>query len=367
MRCQPLRRALCLWRILTLYLDKKEEFLKDNNITQEVLERCKLSWEAIAQIGEDHRTRREDLLVTAEMFARTIQRCNSVHSVRWRVKDPEHLMEKLIRKTDPKSEFFSAKYEHISVENYHELITDLVGVRAIHLFKDQFIDIDEFLCGNWEKHENTMAYKRAGDEDADYEALIGEKSVKEHKAGYRSIHYVFKTKPMNREVLVEVQVRTIFEEGWSEIDHTVRYPNFSDNQLVGYFLRLFNRLAGSADEMGSFVKSLVLELDTTSEEMKALQEEQEQNSNQIEDLFEKLQSEIGKNEKHDATISALKNEVAKLKYQNKAPLNLDGIDQKRRKGIQVNIPTSKMNRGEIVKVARSIARQQSLLHGNGKK
>ena len=41
-----------------------------------------------------------------------------------------------------------------------------------------------------------------------------------------------------------------------QIDHRVRYPNFSQSQLVAYFLTIFNRLAGSADEMGGFVRGL---------------------------------------------------------------------------------------------------------------
>lgn len=321
-----------------------------------MIERCDLSWELISKIGEDHSKRKEELLGIAQMFAHTIQRCDSVHSVRWRIKDAEHLMEKLVRKTDPKSEFYNEKYKNITVENYHELITDLIGVRAIHLFKDQFIEIDQFLCENWPQHENTEVFKREGDEDRDYEALIGETSITTHKIGYRSIHYVFKTKPALREMLVEVQVRTIFEEGWSEIDHTVRYPNFSDDELVGYFLKVFNRLAGSADEMGSFVKSLVQELDFTSKEMKSLQEERVKNSTQIEDLFVKLENETGIKESHNQTILALRHEVEKLRKPTGAPqLNPVGISRQALKATSSN----KIKRRDIIKVASSIARQQS--------
>ncbi|EOX4840252.1 hypothetical protein ACH160_000468 [Vibrio alginolyticus] len=340
-----------------MYLTNKEQFLSANNVSKAALERSKLSWELIASIGEDHLHRLQDLTATAELFVRTIQRCNSVHSVRWRVKNPEHLMEKLIRKTDPQSEFYSEKYEGITLENYSEMVTDLVGVRAIHLFKDQFSEIDDFLCENWDKFEDTTVYTRKGDLDDDYESLRGKKTIKEHEAGYRSIHYVFKTKPMNREVLVEVQVRTIFEEGWSEIDHTVRYPNFSENELVGYFLKVFNRLAGSADEMGSFVKSLVQELDKTSEEMKLLQEEQDQNSIQIEELFNKLQDANCQHDTYNETIAKLKNEVDKLKSQNS--IEVVGKRTSSAEG-ECEIRNRPINRkDELIKVARSAVRAQS--------
>ena len=42
-----------------------------------------------------------------------------------------------------------------------------------------------------------------------------------HKAGYRSVHYLVKSRLSNRIVIAEIQVRTIFEEGWSEIDHQI--------------------------------------------------------------------------------------------------------------------------------------------------
>ena len=65
-----------------------------------------------------------------------------------------------------------------------------------------------------------------------------------------------KTCPTIVEHISEVQVRTIFEEGWSEIDHNIRYPNHSDDKIISQFLVVFNRLAGSADEMGSYIQFL---------------------------------------------------------------------------------------------------------------
>ena len=69
--------------------------------------------------------------------------------------------------------------------------------------------------------------------------------------------------------IAEIQVRTIFEEGWSEIDHKIRYPYDADNPVLGQFLVVFNRLAGSADEMGSFVKLLKRKLDSMIAETEA--------------------------------------------------------------------------------------------------
>ena len=74
-----------------------------------------------------------------------------------------------------------------------------------------------------------------------------------HPFGYRSVHYLLALKPSKNLMVAELQVRTIFEEAWSEIDHHIRYPYQADNPILGNYLEIFNRLAGSADEMGSFI------------------------------------------------------------------------------------------------------------------
>jgi len=56
--------------------------------------------------------------------------------------------------------------------------------------------------------------------------------------------------------MVEIQVRTILEEAWSEIDHTIRYPYGDGKRTLSPCLLFLNRLLGNADEMGSFIKLL---------------------------------------------------------------------------------------------------------------
>ena len=48
---------------------------------------------------------------------------------------------------------------------------------------------------------------------------------------------------------MEIQGRTLFEEGWSEIDHDIVYPYFKDDEMLKDFSTLLNRLSGMADEM----------------------------------------------------------------------------------------------------------------------
>jgi putative GTP pyrophosphokinase len=234
-----------------------EPFRTESRIEPETWEKAGISWDDLRAIGEDHEAQTPHLDQVAAFFGQIIQGFAAVHSVRWRVKDTAHLLEKIVRKRAAGND----KYRQVSAANYFETVTDLVGVRALHLFKEDCFPIDKAIRGQWETVETPVAYLRKGDpEDLRQKYSDAKFDVKEHPAGYRSVHYVLVTKPMRRPIFVEVQVRTIFEEGWSEIDHRVRYPNFSDDRLVGYFLEIFNRLAGSADEMGSYVQCLTTEL-----------------------------------------------------------------------------------------------------------
>lgn len=233
------------------------DFLIRNNISDQQWELSGCEWENLLSIGRDHEENFERLRESAEFFAKVIQKFKRVHSVRWRVKDTEHLLEKIVRKRADGAE----KYLKISSDNYFDIVTDLVGIRALHLFKEDCFDIDLEIKRCLIPVDNPIAYIRAGDQDGLLSRFREHGfDIETHPAGYRSIHYIFSSQPLHRKVISEVQVRTIFEEGRSEIDHNVRYPNFSNDELVNYFLKIFNRMAGSADEMGGFVQGLALTL-----------------------------------------------------------------------------------------------------------
>ena len=50
--------------------------------------------------------------------------------------------------------------------------------------------------------------------------------------------------------------RTLFEEGWSEIDHDIVYPYYKDDEMLTEFSGLLNRLSGMADEMSSYFRKM---------------------------------------------------------------------------------------------------------------
>lgn len=89
-------------------------------------------------------------------------------------------------------------------------------------------------------------YLREGDDTSLYEGKV---EIRKEKP-YQSVHYVIRS----REGLgVEIQVRTLYEEAWSEIDHKLRYPYDMTNEMLANYLNIMNRLTGMGDEMGSFL------------------------------------------------------------------------------------------------------------------
>lgn len=229
----------------------RDGLLERHGITVSEFQSTGLQWSLIEDICAHHERSFGDLLSAANYISQRLQQVPDIHSTKVRIKHPEHLAAKIIRK----------KLEHpeidLTVQSYEALITDLIGLRALHLFKDEWRSIHDFVQTTWDLHESPIAYVRAGDPKVLLNDLTAAScKVTEHPFGYRSIHYLLKFRPDKREYIAELQVRTIFEEGWSEIDHCVRYPRRSDDVYLADFLAIFNRLAGSADEMGTFIQVL---------------------------------------------------------------------------------------------------------------
>lgn len=296
----------------TLENIKKEDFLIKNNLTDDDFLKSRLNWDELLRIGVAHAESFGFLKETAIMLSSVLQQVNEVHSVRWRVKDPEHLMAKIVRKRIDENE----KYNDISSENYTGIVTDLIGIRVLHLFKKDWNPIHNFITSMSKLAEDPVVYIREGDDSESEEYRNQGCEVKIHKAGYRSAHYITTTRPMKDKIFTEIQVRTIFEEGWSEIDHRVRYPNFSDNELLNYFLMIFNRFSGSADEMGSFVLDLreTIELmELTKMELSRIENEKAESLQKIDELIVKLSSEQEKAGKASNELQELRKEMDILK------------------------------------------------------
>ena len=224
----------------------QQHFLQKYNISQDQFRESFLSWNTLREIADDFEIHKDEHLNTVEKYALAIHQCLGVHSLSFRVKETEHLIEKIIRKNGK----YVVEGKAITKSNYKEYITDLMGLRILILFKEDWREVHSFLIQKYgEKFiEEPFAYIRKGDNRSLYNGIV---KIKEERP-YRSVHYVIRHE---NGAGLEVQVRTLFEEAWSEVDHKIRYPYNIDNEMINGYLEIMNRVSGMADEMGTFINS----------------------------------------------------------------------------------------------------------------
>jgi putative GTP pyrophosphokinase len=166
-----------------------------------------------------------------------------VHSIRKRIKNEEHLREKLGRKV--------AKGEEVTTSNCFEKITDFAGIRVLHLRQNDFekikIVIDEKISrGDWHLFERPIAYTW----DPEYEQYFLQLGCRcERKDSfYTSVHFVVKPRP-DSPLSCEIQVRTLFEEIWGEIDHQLNYPLPTSSPSCDEQLRVLAKVVGAGSRL----------------------------------------------------------------------------------------------------------------------
>lgn len=167
-----------------------------------------------------------------------------IHSVKARMKDPDHLREKLNRKKEVGVQ--------IGAENLFHEITDLAGVRVLHIYQEQFRAIHEEIrnksevLGDWYIAEQPRAYTWDPESQQFFESLGIETQVKE--SFYTSVHYLIRPRP-DSPICCEIQVRTLFEEIWGEIDHSLNYPVPCSNFACGEQIRVLAKLVGAGSRL----------------------------------------------------------------------------------------------------------------------
>lgn len=259
----------------TLDLDRlKQEF----NLDDSAIETCGFSKQELQDIYSDYLDKSENILENYKnsFLSDYIISADGIrfHSYSGRVKDPYHLIEKIVRKRNNNN----TKYGKMQVDDYYKYITDLIGCRILVVYKNDWKKIHDYLTNTFVNDPNKyiensnyvegylkqiepnekpyiaeepVAYIRTGDEERLYSEVNNIKL--DRKGYYRSVHYIVRY----REYYVEIQVRSLFEEAWGEVDHDVLYPLYKDDEELVRFSTLLNRMAGLGDEMSAYFKDHV--------------------------------------------------------------------------------------------------------------
>jgi ppGpp synthetase/RelA/SpoT-type nucleotidyltranferase len=174
-----------------------------------------------------------------------LAKCSSptIHSVKCRLKDRQHLEEKVIRK-------LADLPDQPTAEDMFRRLTDLSGVRVLLLHQQQFSALHaEFLKKtnhDWHLVEPPKAYTWDPESVEFFKKLEIHTELKE--SHYTSLHYVIRPK-IDSDVVCEIQVRTLFEEIWGEVDHTLNYPSPTENVACSEQLRVLAKVVGAGSRL----------------------------------------------------------------------------------------------------------------------
>ncbi len=171
------------------------------------------------------------------------------HSIKYRVKDAEHLRGKLIRKA--KEAIKARESFGIDRDNLFSKIEDLAGVRILHLHSDQIRNIDAALKFIFdEERYELLEGPIANTWDDEYRNLFKQlmMSVRERNSLYTSVHYVIGSNN-KYQTRCEIQVRTLSEEVWGEVSHIINYPEFTRSIACQEQIKVLARVTSSCTRL----------------------------------------------------------------------------------------------------------------------
>lgn len=258
-------------------MENKDIFLQKNKIADKFYELEKINpdlWEILQEIYEDYERRLNDgsLKKTITGFIEEFGTPSAMHSMRYRMKSPESLIVKIIRKKC--SDFTDLDYANITKDTYGKVIMDLIGARILIRHRYQWEDIHDLIWHLYFKGTEKYVKNRTGDYVGDAkEPFLAERpkvfyryeentkcyelkgrdtfDFEKNNPGYSSNHYIINYYG----TYIELQVRTLFDEAWSENDHDFVYKLQAGNKklVLNRTSNLLSKVAEVADELSMFM------------------------------------------------------------------------------------------------------------------
>lgn len=202
----------------------------------------------------DHYVKNKDLVATmlkqlADALLGSPTLMQNVHSTKSRLKDPRHLRGKLVRKLkEAKSK--GRKFD-ITEKNLFTRINDLAGFRILHLHSQQIVAIDRELKRVFAEYRYRLFEKPTAmtwdDEYREFFRRVGIRPIGSPKM-YTSVHYVVESFSETK-CTCEIQVRTLAEELWGEVDHSMNYPRQSPIPACREQIKVLARVTSSCSRL----------------------------------------------------------------------------------------------------------------------
>ncbi|HEE6562943.1 TPA: hypothetical protein R7S29_003260, partial [Acinetobacter baumannii] len=244
-------------------IDIQDYFKDSKDLSDSELIKADITAEELIKIYYDYMTSLKELEAEGIYLSNRLQFCDDINSVRWRTKDPVHLLTKIVRKRKEAIEKndSTSKYLSINENNYKKIITDLIGLRAIYLFKFQWKLVDNFICNNFKiNHDEKIVIYHAPEDDLKfyyedgYEKEVSgarlEYSRQKKSSKYRSTHYIIEAN-FPHDFKLEIQIRSILDEAWGEIDHSIRYPDHQNDEDLQRKMTILNGAINGCEELAT--------------------------------------------------------------------------------------------------------------------
>lgn len=261
------------------------------------------------------------------------EKLRDIHSARYRVKTVDSLITKYVKKRamlpkDPGNDYNIEKYRPMDSSNYHKIITDLIGIRILIRYQQQWILVHDWIWETFFMHEKEYIknwiedypsgervdfivekpriYLRDYKERPLYEIRGKDKfEIHDSNEGYNSLHYLI----WYDGKYVEIQVRSIYDEAWSECTHDLVYKcknkkNKAELDKLSVCLATQTQAAGMLANM-MFDKSSPNEKKEKSEE-------------------ETLPQNIDRSEKQNKRFTQIENRIHNMDKSKKEKDNFDG-------------------------------------------
>ncbi len=239
---------------------------------------------------------------------------SEIHSARYRVKSLESLWTKYIKKKallpeNSGADYNIEKYRPMAEDNYYKIITDLIGIRILIRYQQQWEVVHKWIWTNFYKLDkpyikNWLTDYPSGEDDflvekpkiylrEENDRLLYQKFGKDifefhvSNAGYNSIHYLL----WYDGKYVEIQVRTIYDEAWSECTHDLVYK--CKNKASKVDLERLAVILATQTQAAGMLADLMFEKAQPNEQRNNGEISFEKNMPKLQDdKYEKLQKQI---------------------------------------------------------------------------